>query len=79
VLVAELATLGFQVLPSSANFVFAKHASLPGKAVYSRLREKGILVRYFSGALLSPGVRITVGTPDENRALVHALRAILAA
>jgi histidinol-phosphate aminotransferase len=79
VLVAELATLGFQVLPSSANFVFAKHASLPGKDVYARLREKGILVRYFSGALLSAGVRITVGTPDENRALVDALRGILAA
>jgi histidinol-phosphate aminotransferase len=78
-LVGELATLRFHVLPSAANFVFAKHSSLPGKDVYLRLRERGILVRYFAGPLLAAGVRITVGTPEENRALVTALRATLAA
>jgi histidinol-phosphate aminotransferase len=77
-LVVELSALGFHVLPSAANFVFAKNPSMPGKDVYLRLREKGILVRYFPGPLLGAGVRITVGTPEENGALASALRAILA-
>ena len=75
---AELLSLGFLVLPSAANFIFAKCPRLSGKDVYTKLRERGILVRHFAAPLLSEGVRITVGSPEENAALVDALRAILA-
>jgi histidinol-phosphate aminotransferase len=78
VLVAELGVLGFDVLPSVANFIFARSPRLSGKDVYLRLREHGVLVRYFSSPELAAGVRISVGTPEENRTLIEALQAILA-
>jgi len=52
----------------------ARHQSLS----HALSRERGILVRHFAAPLLSEGVRITVGSPEENAALVDALRAILA-
>jgi histidinol-phosphate aminotransferase len=76
-LVAGLAALGFHVLPSAANFVFAETAAVSGGELYRLLRERGILVRHFPGPALGAGVRITVGKPEENRALVDALGAIL--
>jgi histidinol-phosphate aminotransferase len=76
-LVAELCALGFQVPASEANFVFAAVPTLPGAEIYRRLRDKGILVRYFPGPSLGKGVRITVGRPEENHALIEALRSIL--
>jgi len=74
-LVSELSGLGLIVLPSQANFVFARTQRSDGRALYEKLREKGILVRYFATPELSAGVRITVGTPEENRALVEAIQA----
>ena len=76
-LVADLKRLGFQVLPSEANFVFASHPTLGGEELYGKLREAGILVRHFGSPALEAGVRITVGTPEENAALVNALHALL--
>jgi histidinol-phosphate aminotransferase len=76
-LVADLKRLGFRVLPSEANFVFAESSVLGGGELYEKLREAGILVRHFSTAELEAGVRITVGTPEENAALVNALHAFL--
>jgi histidinol-phosphate aminotransferase len=77
-LISELRRLGLIVLPSEANFVFAESPAIDGRTLYEKLREAGILVRYFATPELSRGVRITVGTPDENRALVGAIRAFSA-
>lgn len=76
-LVVELRGLGFRVLPSEANFVFAESPTKSGAEVYQNLRDAGILVRHFPTAALSGGVRITVGTREEHDALVSALRSFL--
>jgi histidinol-phosphate aminotransferase len=73
-LISGLRDLGFRVLPSEANFVFAESPTLGGEDTYLKLRGAGILVRYFSQPELRRGVRITVGTRDENAALLAALR-----
>ena len=69
----ELSARGFTVLPSKANFVFAKHADKDGKEVYTALRERGVLVRYFDQPRISDFCRITVGSVAENDALLAAL------
>jgi histidinol-phosphate aminotransferase len=75
-LTADLHRLGFHVLPSEANFLFVRRPNLEGKVLYTKLREAGILVRHFATAELSGGVRVTVGTPEENAALVSALQGL---
>lgn len=77
-LVSGLRSLGFRVLPSEANFVFAESPTDGGEDLYQRLRGAGILVRYFSQPELRAGVRITVGTKEENDALLAALRSFVA-
>jgi len=76
-LVVELRGLGFRVLPSEANFVFAENPKKSGREVYQNLRDAGILVRHFPTAALGGGVRITVGTREEHDALVSALRSFV--
>jgi histidinol-phosphate aminotransferase len=74
-LVAGLTQLGFQVLPSQTNFVFARLSSAErASAAYQFLKDRGILVRYFKLRLLDDGLRITVGTDHEIDALLKALR-----
>jgi histidinol-phosphate aminotransferase len=75
-LVRDLDGLGFRVPPSEANFIFATHPALGGADLYHALRGRGILVRYFATPALRDGLRITVGTPEQNGALVTALRAL---
>ena len=75
-LTEALTKLGFSVLPSSANFIFAKKKGLSGKEYYLSLKEKGVLVRYFDKARLQDYVRITVGTKEEIDALLAATEAI---
>lgn len=78
-LVAELNALGFEVLPSAANFVFARHPGHEGAALAARLRERSIIVRHFKNpARIAPFLRITVGTDEQCDALTGALREILA-
>ncbi len=73
-LVAELGRLGLEVVPSSANFVFARLGNAErAKRAYLFLKERGVLVRYFERRLLDDGLRITVGTDDEIDALVAEL------
>jgi histidinol-phosphate aminotransferase len=74
VLVRELGQMGFRVPPSEANFVFAVHPKLGAAELYGALRERGILVRHFATPALRDGLRITVGTNEENGALLSALR-----
>jgi histidinol-phosphate aminotransferase len=74
ILVRELAGMGFRVPPSEANFVFAVHPKLAAPELYRALRDRGILVRHFATPALRDGLRITVGTPEQNDALLSALR-----
>ena len=73
----ELRKLGFTVTDSKANFVFAAHPALSGEAVYTALRERGILVRHFNAPKISNYNRITIGKRDDMETLVAALREIL--
>ena len=78
-LVGELSALGFEVLPSQANFVFARHPAHRGAALQQALRERAIIVRQFSRPeRIADHLRITIGTPAECAALVAALRQIVA-
>lgn len=78
-LVAEMETLGFDVLPSAANFIFARHSAHDGATLASALRERSIIVRHFKNpARIAPFVRITVGNDAQCDALLTALKAILA-
>ena len=75
----DLAALGFEVLPSLANFVFARHPAHSGADLAAALRQRHVLVRRFSLPRIEDFLRITVGTPEECRRLTDALREILAA
>lgn len=76
-LTAELEKLGFSVLPSSANFIFAQHKSISGKTLYLKLKEKGVLVRHFDKERICNFNRITIGTTDQLNKLVEAIKAII--
>ena len=75
---SALEALGFSVLPSAANFLFAKHPRLEGQALYQALKARGILVRWFDGPRTRDFVRITVGSRPQMEALAAAVRDILA-
>ncbi|MBE6568428.1 MAG: histidinol-phosphate transaminase [Ruminococcaceae bacterium] len=72
-----LVSLGFTVLPSSANFLFAKHQTVSGEAIYRLLKENGVLVRHFTAPRICEYNRITVGTEEQMRTMVEILRNIL--
>jgi histidinol-phosphate aminotransferase len=73
----DLAALGFTVLPSSANFVFARHPLLGGAEFAAALRDRAILVRHFDKPRTAPFMRITVGSPDDVRKLAAAAADVL--
>lgn len=73
-LVAQLQSLGFEVLPSAANFVFVRHSKHEGAELAQRLREDGIIVRHFRLPRIEQFLRITVGTDEQCRELVAALK-----
>lgn len=78
-LVADLEALGFEVLPSAANFIFTRHAAHDGAELTAKLRERSIIVRHFGNpARIAPFLRITIGTDVQCQVLVAALREILA-
>jgi len=64
---------GFEVLPSSANFIFARHPQRDAAALAAELREQGIIVRHFKQPRIDQFLRITIGTPEQNQALLQAL------
>ncbi len=77
-LTAELTALGFEVLPSAANFVFARHVQRDGAELAASLRERSIIVRHFrKPARIAPFLRITVGTEEQCDALIAALKELL--
>jgi len=68
----ELMKLGFVVLPSSANFVFARHPARGGLGLATALRERAVLVRHFNKPRTADWLRITVGTDEDTRRLIAA-------
>ncbi len=70
----QLQTLGFEVLPSHTNFVFASHPNVSGAELMAYLRENKILVRHFTKPRIENHLRITIGTDDEMQALINCLQ-----
>ena len=77
-LVGELNTLGFETLPSTANFIFTRHPQHAGAKLYQALRDHGIIVRHFKLPRIDDFLRITIGTDEQSSELVAALKEILA-
>ena len=73
----KLTKLGFNVLPSSANFLFAAHESVPAEELFLMLREKHIYVRYFKQPRIQNYLRITIGTPEQMEIFLAELRSYL--
>ena len=77
-LVKDLINLGFEVLPSGANFIFAKHKTKDGAQLAAQLREKSVIVRHFKKpSRISPYLRITIGTDAQSKALIETLSHLL--
>ena len=76
-LIHDLSELGFEVLPSLANFVFARHRNRDGGELAARLRERGVLVRHFQKPRIKDFLRITVGTEDQIGRLIALARGLV--
>ncbi len=72
--VEALTALGFEVLPSAANFVFARHKSRDASELSAQLRKEGVLVRHFKQARIEQFLRITIGTDEQNQTLIDVLK-----
>jgi len=76
-LIGALSGLGFEVLPSVANFVFARHRGHSGADLAARLRERDVLVRHFRKRRIEDFLRITVGTEEQCSRLMAVLRGLI--
>ena len=74
----DLEKLGFDVLPSAANFIFVRHPAHDAAELTKALRERSVIVRHFKLPRIDQFLRITVGTDAQCAALVTALREALA-
>ncbi len=77
-LTAALEKMGFEVLPSAANFIFARHPQRDAAQLALALREQNIIVRHFKLPRIDQFLRITIGTDAECKTLAEALQGILA-
>ncbi len=73
----ELEKLGFFVLPSKANFIFASSENIDGGELYLKLKEKGVLVRHFTTERIKNFNRITIGTPEEMQMFIDKVKEIM--
>ncbi len=73
----KLQELGFLVLPSKANFIFATHPQIDGGRLYEKLKARGILVRHFNAPRIFQYNRITIGTAEQMAVLLEQIQAIL--
>ncbi len=69
--ISELTALGYSILPSKTNFLFANPVKMPAAEVYKKFREKGILVRYFTKPRLCDYLRISIGSEEDMQAVVR--------
>ena len=69
--------MGFQVLPSKTNFLFAKSDKIGGRELYEKLKDRGILVRHFGNPRICDYIRVTIGTDQQMAACLEAIRGIL--
>ena len=76
-LVRGLSKLSFEVLPSMANFVFARHPGRRGVHLAAQLRERGVLVRHFQKPRIEDFLRVTVGTEDQCSRLIDLTRSLI--
>lgn len=76
-LAAALETMGFRIWPSQANFILARPPRGDARYLYMELRDRGILVRYWDAPGVEDKIRITVGTEEENQALLAALKPLI--
>ena len=75
--VEQLEAMGFTVLPSKANFIFAKAPQADGGLLYRQLKSRGILVRHFTSPRIKDFIRITIGTDEQMQALLNTIQTIL--
>lgn len=75
--VKELEGLGFEILPSRANFIFARSDRISGMALYQKLKEKGVLIRHFEKERIKDFNRITIGSKEEMETFVAKVKEIL--
>ena len=73
----ELIKLGFEVLPSKTNFLFAKHDSIDGNDLYLKLKDKGVLVRHFTSERICQFNRITIGTKEQMDIFLDTVKNIM--
>jgi histidinol-phosphate aminotransferase len=73
----ELEKLDFEVIPSTANFVFIRHQTRKAEELFGALRQRGVLVRYFKLPRIDNHLRVTIGTDDEMQEFIRQLQAIL--
>ena len=73
----KLEELGFNVLPSDTNFVFAKSDRISGQALYDALKAKGVLVRHFTNPRICDYNRITIGTAEQMEVFINKVKEVL--
>lgn len=73
----RLTEIGFKVIPSKANFIFASHSKMLAKDIFIKLREKGVLVRYFNKPKIDNYLRISIGSKEEMDTFLEKVEEII--